>query len=46
LILLFIAQSFGSSKIAFLFGPIMMVWFAFIAGTYSLSSPSYTQLRS
>ena len=33
LTLLFCAQPFGSSKIAFLFGPIMMVWFIFIAGT-------------
>jgi K+ transporter len=31
--LLFLSQSFGSSKIGFLFGPIMLVWFGFIGGT-------------
>jgi K+ transporter len=49
--LLFISQPFGSSKIAFLFGPIMLVWFSFIGGTPHAHARPHTptahaQLRS
>jgi len=43
--LLFISQPFGSSRIAFLFGPIMLIWFAFIGGTPH-SSTAHAQLRT
>jgi KUP system potassium uptake protein len=43
--LLFISQPFGSSRIAFLFGPIMLVWFAFIGGTPH-SSTAHALLRT
>jgi KUP system potassium uptake protein len=45
LALLFISQPFGSSKIAFLFGPIMVVWFAFIAGTFIPAVQHARELR-
>ncbi len=48
--LLFISQPFGSSRIAFLFGPIMLVWFAFIGGTphspTAHAPTSHAQLRT
>jgi KUP system potassium uptake protein len=33
LVVLFLAQGFGTSKLAFLFGPVSFIWFLLLAGT-------------
>ncbi|CAN0916866.1 Potassium transporter 5, partial [Linum grandiflorum] len=48
LIVLFSVQRFGSDKVGFSFAPIIMVWFAFIAGigAYNLFKHDVTVLRA